>query len=82
MELKFVTHRLEWQRVVLLIVPYGIEILHTLLLRQKLQLLLIVPYGIEIGEYASQYATFRLLIVPYGIEINVFLSSTANEKFF
>ena len=69
MELKYYTSVCDMCVVVLLIVPYGIEIQ----LSERvffLSTLLIVPYGIEMQENdMGILAAHALLIVPYGIEM-------------
>ena len=52
----------------LLIVPYGIETLHSEYRYTETLSLLIVPYGIETVFPGSHGMNQSLLIVPYGIE--------------
>ena len=59
------------QRIILLIVPYGIETRNLVDEIDKHVLLLIVPYGIETGHIHHAFLHhIILLIVPYGIETN------------
>ena len=68
MELKFATSPSILRSLILLIVPYGIEICDLLTI-VPCSLLLIVPYGIEIIVPVRQTRIPVLLIVPYGIEM-------------
>ena len=69
MELKFEMLNVNTlERILLLIVPYGIEI-SSISFNVLLNRLLIVPYGIEIMQNDLAAQLIDLLIVPYGIEI-------------
>ena len=70
MELKYRDYKIILFFVHLLIVPYGIEILHKQMEHAYRDTLLIVPYGIEILLFVrTPVSCDCLLIVPYGIEI-------------